>query len=505
MRAIGWALGVLLAAGQAAASDLPSKQKAVSLDGPSYDGTSGAGLSREDGGGLEAEYRRAKEDIRAALDEIQRCEDRVSRASSVYERLNARRELERAQGSLSEAEAALSSARARMRPGDAVWEEETRVESGGERKSRDSYRFRVPSVGPGAEVDPRVHQRSWVGEGGSPGRPRPPAAPEVPARATPQEAGGGSGEIIYNRPAGYANPRSSGARSSAPPRDPPLRAPATAPFTLPSAPPVGGRGGPMPPESGLLPPPAREPEIPYPAYFVKEPGPSDFPMIFKAGRDRRGPALALIRSVNRGLRSGDLEAALRDADRLAAVEPADPGVHHLRAAVLSRMGRYAEAEAAARAAVSLDRERPAAYRTLAWAQLRQGKLREAAESVARALELDPHDTAAQAIRAHAREELGDAGPELRDIRRAAAVPSVRSSRRASSTPGARRPFRPPAPSGGPGFDDASKRADRGRSAVLAAALLGAAAGAAVVIAALLRRSSRKGRRGSAGPRTLPGG
>jgi len=158
-----------------------------------------------------------------------------------------------------------------------------------------------------------------------------------------------------------------------------------------------------------------------PVDFIKKPVPPTFPKIFSLPLEGREEPLKLLERVREDLERGDELSALSAADRLAEIAGEDPGVHLLRASILNRLERFAEAEAAARRAVAIDPSSAAAHRTLAWAQLKQGKFEEAQRSAAKAAGLDPTDGAAHLLEAFAHDVLGQRQAKLKAASLAASL------------------------------------------------------------------------------------
>ncbi|HBL18637.1 MAG TPA: hypothetical protein DD417_18230 [Elusimicrobia bacterium] len=86
------------------------------------------------------------------------------------------------------------------------------------------------------------------------------------------------------------------------------------------------------------------------------------------------------------MRFGDYRSAIGEADQAIRLDPGSAAGYLLKARILNRMGRFAEAELQAAKAVELsgdDAARAEALQELAWAQLNQGKTQDAlANSVA---------------------------------------------------------------------------------------------------------------------------
>ncbi len=394
---------------------------------------------------------RAQEDVsiaQAQIDaieaEIQRQREKVLSSGSNYDRLKAQRALEETEAALREARKSMDEIKKTLKPGTKAWEQEQLIKDGrefrsipgrdGKKDSEDEYKYgvSVPDVGPGSGLDPRVHQHSWVGEpGGQRNGPLPSIElPTVPGAVGPTK-GAEPGEVLYGRPAGFKNSHLGPIRDPREKRhqkEKPSSALPNAPIPPSTGTASSGKetdsGGPILDPNALgesrrsLPPLA-------PDGFTFD-GPEgkllqQFPELAVRPREEREQAFTLVTDAGRRLRKGDLGGALRSADRLVEISPEDPGVHQLRALVLNRLGRYREAEAAAARALSFDDQRGEAWRTLSWAQFKQGKSAQALKSAERALVLDPEDASALALRAYALERLGQRKQALKTIRKAAAI------------------------------------------------------------------------------------
>lgn len=313
-----------------------------------------------------ADYQAAKARRDAAAADLAR-QSALLEASSgdTMNRLSAARAVEKAQLSLQSASADLNAVVRQMKPGDAIWVQETKV------GQTDRYAPQIPDPGAGAPLDWRM------------GAIAPIKVPEAPGVGF-QRAAGEPGRVSYGRPAGFANSNEEAQgrplTDEAAPRL--LHAPQIAPrVTLPApvpAPADEGRpfAGPLPPAAVNL-------------TFLRFGDPIRFPVLNNPRRSSGDDALRSLSGVAREVERGDLEGAWRGTQGLLAFYPDDPGVQRLAAGLLLRLGRAAEAEAHARESIRLDGTNPEAWTVLAWSLLRQGKRREAAAAALSALALDP--------------------------------------------------------------------------------------------------------------------
>ena len=379
---------------------------------------------------LAAEYRAAKDRRDRAAAEVARQSRLVIDAgSNTAARLAAARALENAQSSLQAAETDFSAVVRKMKPGDAIWIQETAVGVTG--RGADRYQTQIPAIGDGAALDPTVQSGQGLGDSPDYTKPLPPLrGPEAPGVGTIREEPHGG--VGYGLPPGFANDRLDDMDSRAgmiPPssrrRDPRRVRPSAdgeEPFDAPT------REGepftdPLPPEA-------------VPLVFVRLSEPTRFPILTNPRRSPGGGALGILAGVARDVDKGDLAGAWKGTEALLAQHPDDPGVRSLAAGILLRLGRAKEAEEHARAAIRLGDESPDPWTVLAWALLRQGRRREAAEAARRALDIDPAAAgAAAALRA--------AGPAGSGQPPAVAPPAAGAAGASSADPGPA-PEAPPA-------------------------------------------------------------
>jgi membrane associated rhomboid family serine protease/Tfp pilus assembly protein PilF len=144
---------------------------------------------------------------------------------------------------------------------------------------------------------------------------------------------------------------------------------------------------------------------------------------FQSARDRYTEALALAGETpslyhNRGLANlglGKVDAALADLSRALQLAPGDVKSLHVRAGILSRIGRLDEAERDCGdlwKAPGLD---PRSADLCADVARRRGDVKTALARVGRALEKGPDHVQALLIRAHLRQDAGDLDAALADL------------------------------------------------------------------------------------------
>jgi len=105
----------------------------------------------------------------------------------------------------------------------------------------------------------------------------------------------------------------------------------------------------------------------------------------KAAPNDPAPHLAL---VDHYVQAGDMASALEEVDRAIAIDPKNHPAYATKTTLMSRMGRYAESEAAARKAIELAPRDAVSYANLGDALLQQGKVQEAVAAGRRSVELD---------------------------------------------------------------------------------------------------------------------
>ncbi|MBI3299680.1 MAG: tetratricopeptide repeat protein [Elusimicrobia bacterium] len=325
------------------------------------------------------EYNAAKARRDAANAELYRQNLRLDAAANdVNARLAAAREVEKAQLAKQAADADFDKVVRKMKPGDAIWVQETAVGT-----TEDRYSNRIPEVGDGAEVLYALDAQ------GSPisGRPVAPLrAPDAPGTGFVRPVVPDPGLVAYGRPAGFAN-------SNEEPRGRPVPAASEPPRR--EAPPTPSGTAPSSADEGT-PVLAPLPEPVINLTFMRFSDPTRFPTL-NAPRGAPGDgASTLLAGVGREVRRGDLAGAWKGVRVLLDKHPDDPGVRRLAAALLLRLGRPIEAERHARESLRLDPTDADAWTVLSWALLRQGRLREAAQAARAALDLDPNASGAAA-------------------------------------------------------------------------------------------------------------
>ncbi|HVO12468.1 MAG TPA: sulfatase-like hydrolase/transferase [Vicinamibacteria bacterium] len=121
------------------------------------------------------------------------------------------------------------------------------------------------------------------------------------------------------------------------------------------------------------------------------------------------------------LRSGDKEAALREAEATLAIDPHFSDARILKAGVLATRGAYDEAVAELRQAVETDPGKPAIRLDLARVLAEAGHPDEARKEYAALLATHPNDAAALTGRAALDASAGDLAAAERGLRRALAI------------------------------------------------------------------------------------
>ncbi len=133
-----------------------------------------------------------------------------------------------------------------------------------------------------------------------------------------------------------------------------------------------------------------------------------------ARQERRGDAIAEIErcldadptyvaalwnlALLRGQEPAGMAAALERVDRALAIEPASPALRMLRGDLLLRLERFDDATAAYRAVIEVDPRSADAWANLGRSLARQGRVAEAEQALARALEIDARNAAALEVR-----------------------------------------------------------------------------------------------------------
>lgn len=294
-------------------------------------------------------------------------------ANDAVARAQAGRGVEAAQKSMAAAQAGFDSVVRKMKPGDAIWVQETSVGMtgvGGDER----YAPKVPALGEGVVVVPSA---GVIG----PQRSSPVAPPTVGYGRPP---GFENDKRDYN-PGEYMGP---GAPHVLDPRKVPAPVEPSWPPPQPS--------GPPPPEEGV-PFAGPLPEAVVRVGFVVFPANETFPALlaFEAKRPGAG-SLKVLTRVAEAVKRGDLIGAAKSAEFLAKRHPDDPGVRRLAAILALRLGRLGEADAHISAALKIDPTNAEAWTVLAWLRLRQGRRAEAGEAARWALRIDPASAAAAA-------------------------------------------------------------------------------------------------------------
>ncbi len=131
----------------------------------------------------------------------------------------------------------------------------------------------------------------------------------------------------------------------------------------------------------------------------------------------------LVNSALKMIELRDWAAAIKALNKAIELSPNNPLLYVYRATAFNLSGDYASAERDARKAIELDPKSSPAHEALAWSLLRQEKYDEAIQVATKAIELDPQSAMPWAIRAYAKQMLGDLTGMLEDIKQAAALDS----------------------------------------------------------------------------------
>lgn len=350
---------------------------------------------------IAAEYADAKGRRDRAAAELAAQTKRLSDAANdAVARAQAGRAVEAAQKSLASAQTGFDAVVRKMKPGDAIWIQETAVgmtNSG----SDDRYSLKVPGVGEGVEMDPRLAGGNYVGEVPYKGGAVPPLRVPTAPGTGPHRSGPAAVPVVgYGKPPGYDNDKMNYIESAATlmgPGAPKIRDPRP-PRSQP--PPEGWPpsqpSGPAPPEEGI-PFAGPLPEAIAQVGFVVFPQNETFPTLlaFEAKRPGAG-SLKVLTQVASAVQRGDVAGAAKSAEFLAKRHPDDPGVRRLAAILALRLGRLDEADSHISAALKIDPTNAEGWTVLAWLRLRQGRRAEAGEAARWSLALDPTSAAAAA-------------------------------------------------------------------------------------------------------------
>lgn len=128
---------------------------------------------------------------------------------------------------------------------------------------------------------------------------------------------------------------------------------------------------------------------------------------------------SLVGTALKMIEMRDWASAIEALDKAIELAPDNAMLYVYRATARSLSGNYAAAELDARKAIELDPRNAPAHEALAWALLRQGRYQEAVDAASKAIALDPQAAMPWAIRAYAKQMLGDKQGMLEDIRQAA--------------------------------------------------------------------------------------
>ncbi len=141
----------------------------------------------------------------------------------------------------------------------------------------------------------------------------------------------------------------------------------------------------------------------------------------QADRETERRAFLHFQAAKASLRANRHTTAILEIEKAIRLQPRNPRSYNLKATAFNRLGRFADAEGAARTAIRLKPGNSEALSNLAWSQLNLGRASEAVLSVSRAITLKPGDAQSYAIRSFAYEAMGDQTMKLKDIERAASL------------------------------------------------------------------------------------
>lgn len=213
-------------------------------------------------------------------------------------------------------------------------------------------------------------------------------------------------------------------RSSAPPSTPPVTRPVPAPPPAPAAATIVTSAANVAPQVQQVAAPInprREPATRVPtrddfqlALYYQRTGDFEQALVhYKAALER--DELNLQAHNNLGylyLGKGLLDEAVREFQRVIAIEPGYVTAHVNLSATFIRLGRFDAAAGEARQALTLDPRSGDAFVNLALAQNASGQVADAQGNLRRALDLDPRNPAAHYNLARQYEAAGDAGRAL---------------------------------------------------------------------------------------------
>jgi tetratricopeptide (TPR) repeat protein len=363
---------------------------------------------------LAQEYREAKAARDRAAAELAAQSKRLQDAANdPIARARAGKAVEQAQSSYASAQKTFDSVVRKMKPGDAIWVQETAVGmTGAGAPGGDRYAPQVPAVGEGVPVDPHsVGLGAGVGEFDLMAKPPPMIG--APGAGPQGAAGAPAPGVTYGLSPGFDNPKLHDAETAAAlmhPGAPKVRDPRKPPsaesgFEAPAEPPPPQEGVPF---TGPLPEPLAQ------VGFVVFPTDETFPSLlaFEARTPGAG-SLKVLSAVSQSVRRGDLAGAWTSAAVLVERHPEDPGVRRLAAVLNLRLGKLDAADAHIQAALRLDPANAEAWTVLAWVRLRQGRRGEAGRAARWALRLDPgFSGAAAALKASGVPAAPPSGPVL---------------------------------------------------------------------------------------------
>jgi len=127
------------------------------------------------------------------------------------------------------------------------------------------------------------------------------------------------------------------------------------------------------------------------------------------------------KEAQNAMRLGDLAGARVYVDRALSQNPNNPDLLNVRASIRARQHDYEGAISDARAGLALAPKNKTLLKTLGYAQLRGKHYKDAEATAGEMLSIDPGNSYAFALRAHAEGNLGDKDAMMADINHAAAL------------------------------------------------------------------------------------
>jgi tetratricopeptide (TPR) repeat protein len=200
-----------------------------------------------------------------------------------------------------------------------------------------------------------------------------------------------------------------------------------------------------------------------PQYIEGKPAVPELSVAAPTTEEVAAKSQAYFAEADTKLKMNDFNGAIAAADESIRLQPNNPRAYNLKAVAYNRLAEdkklakeqrqfmYTRAEDSATQATRLAPDYPAAYESLAWAQLRQDKNKEAIASASKAIQLNPRSSMGYAIRAYAYEALGEKGMMMEDIVQASTLNPAQFTGKLKQARSGRKI--------GPGSDDSWQLAD----------------------------------------------